>query len=337
LTYESFNGYITTRGFNLGKILRNRELNSDLNMSAKFSGNGFTNLYVNANYSLSGSSIAGFRINRSSGNIKTNGKTLILNTNTSSSTGNAVVNGRINISQNPTYVLKGKVAGLDISQITKDPENKSSLNMSFNINGRGTDLNSINGKYDFIVDESTFNGETIPAMPINVEIKSGGNSSVLIVTDMAELNATGKFDIASLNNGVQSTIKAFIDVINSKFNINPENEKNTASSNIVTRDLNVDYSLVIKDSAKFNKVLQPFGINFNGDVKGNILNNSSGFNIQMVMNVYNFEYQDSVIQLKNLSTDLKFQNNYSDNSITSFSPYTIILNAKGDRILYGST
>jgi hypothetical protein len=340
LNNEIYNGNITTHQLNIGKILKNNKLNSSLNLSAKFSGNGFNfnTMSANVNYSMNNSSIAGYNVSNSAGEIKAVHNNFVLNIKANTSAGNALISGRVNIANinNPVYAVKGKVNGLDIAKFTKNAGDKSNLNMAFDINGRGSNLSNINGKYDFVIDKSNYSNYQIPQTPLNIDINNSGNqSSIKVATDMADFNASGTFDIASISNSVIYNVSALNEIIKRKLNPDSVSAFTTVSKSR-GGNVNLNYELVVKDTAKLTEAMRPFGIVFNGNVKGNIVNSSQGFNSTVLLNVKDFKYRDTSIILKNVNTDFSFKNDYSSNN-NSFSPYSIGINTTAQKIIFGSS
>lgn len=342
LKNETYSGNITSHQVNLGKILKNNQLNSSLNTSAKYSGSGFdiNRMSSRITYSMDNSSIANYNISSSTGEIRAEHNNFDLNVKMATSAGIAVITGRVNIANPkiPVYALKGNVKALDISKLTKNDGNRSNLNAAFDINGRGSSLNNINGRYNFLIDNSSYAQYKIPQTPLNININNtGSQGSVTVITDMAELNASGTFDMASIYNAVRYNIASLNNVISNK--LNPDSIRQVSSNDVLNRNyeknVNLNYELILKDTVKLSQFISPFGFNFNGNIKGNISNSSGEFSSVVNLNVKNFKYRDTVIVLKNVETDFSFKNNYSDNVDESFAPYSIILKTTGDRIIFG--
>ncbi len=343
LNNEIYDGNVTTHQLNLGKILKSNKLNSNINLDAKYFGNGFAMNKMSADltYSMTGSSMAGYNVSSSIGQIKASRGNFNVNIKAVSSAGNMAVAGKINLAntKNPIYILKGNVKGLDISKFTKKGDDKSNLNLAFDINGRGSGLNNINGKFDFMIDRSSYSNYKLSQTPLNIDIvNSNGNGRIRVVTDMAEFNADGSFNISALSNAVQYNIAGLSSAI--KHKLNQDSGFVTGISpvkNINSGNVSLSYSLVIKDTAKFNEVMQPFGIFFNGDVRGNVINSPAGFNSTVSVNIKDFQYKDTVIVLKNVNSGISFKNDYSSSDVNSLSPYNISVNSTGDRMIFSGT
>jgi hypothetical protein len=345
LNAETYSGNIKTFNLNIGKILKNKDLQSDLNLYTEFSGKGFdlNSMTSSVKYSISRSAFAGYDIRNSSGKIYISRKNIDLNISNYSSFGNIKISGKVNISDmnTPVYAIKGSIRNFDISRLTKNSEDKSDLNLSFDINGRGSSLNNISGNYNFDLDKSYYGQNQIPETPLNIEIRnSKGYSSFSLTSDFADFNAKGNFNIESLS----GILSRNIEIISAKFK-----EKLIPDSAVLipayrqftvieSEDFDMTYELTMKDTSASNRLLKPFGILFDGNISGSASNYQQKFSLSSKMNVNKFSYQDTVIVLKDFRSELSFANNFqntvSDNSLSSVD-MKLILN--GDQIILSNS
>ncbi|MBS1494844.1 MAG: translocation/assembly module TamB domain-containing protein [Bacteroidetes bacterium] len=345
LDKENYSGKIQTSNFNLGKILKDNSLNSRLNMTTSFDGTGFAlnRMHANVNYNISGSSFAGYDIRSSTGKINTAGNNIRLNVRHISSMGSVSAAGRVNIAnmKNPVYNVKGNVSRFNLAALTKKSEDKSNLNLSFDVNGRGSGLNNINGNFNFDIKQSYYGKYEIPQTPLTVNLKNGGSTAFIDAkTDFLQFSANGSTNFASITKVVMQNITVISEGINRKLALDSLNQNNVVpvSYSSFTSNDNFDlaYDLKILDSAKANKILIPFGIQFDGNVNGKISNTNSQFASLTKLNVKNFVYEDTVILLKDFNSDIDFKNNYAlasaDNGLNSVD---LNLNATGDKTQFG--
>jgi len=241
----------------------------------------------------------------------------------------------------PVYVLKGRISDLDISHITKNNEDKSDLNLSFGINGRGSNLKNISGNYNFDLENSYYGQNQIPETPLNIEIlNSNGYSSYSLTSDFADFNARGNFNIESLSGILSRNIK----LITSKFKeklIPDSTVLITASGQftvIESNDFDMTYELTMKDTSASSRLLKPFGILLDGNISGSAANYQQKFSLSSKMNINKFSYQDTLIVLKDFSSELTFVNNFQntvpDNSLFSVDMKLIL---KGDQIILSNS
>ncbi len=345
LDKENYSGKIQTSNFNLGKILKDNSLTSRLNMTANFDGTGFSlnRMHANVNYNISRSTFAGYDISSSLGKINTSGNNIKLNVRHVSSMGNVSATGRVNIAnmKNPVYVLKGNVSRFNLAALTKKSEDKSNLNLSFDIDGRGASLENINGDFNFNIQNSFFANYEIPQTPLTVNIKNGGgNALIKAKTDFLQFDANGTMNIASITKVIMHNIAVVSDGIGKKLAMDSlmQNSPAALTTAVFTAkdDFDLTYDLKILDSAKANKIFYPFGMQFDGMVNGKMTNTSGQFVSFTKVNVKNFVYQDTTIILKNFNSYTDFKNNYnlasSENGLNSVD---LNFNADGDYINFG--
>lgn len=343
LEKENYSGKIQTSNFNLGKILKDISLNSRLNLTADFDGTGFSlnRMRANMNYNISRSTFAGYDISSSSGKINTSGNNIKLNVRHISSMGNVSAAGRVNIAnmKNPVYVLKGNLSRFNLAALTKKSEDKSNLNLSFDINGRGASLENINGDFNFNIQNSFFANYEIPQTPLTVNIKNGGgNALIKAKTDFLQFDANGTMNIASITKVIMHNIAVVSDGIGKKLAMDSLMQNSPAATPVFTAkdDFDLTYDLTILDSAKANKIFYPFGMQFDGMVNGKMTNTSGQFVSFTKVNVKNFVYQDTAIILKDLNSEIDFKNNYTlANYENSLSSVDLNLNADGNYINFG--
>jgi hypothetical protein len=338
---ESYNGYITTNSLNLGKVLKDNGLSSNLNSAVKFSGRGFDPRYMNTSfeYTVTGSRFTEYDIRHSSGKINFVRNNIGMDIKYASSMGIAAVTGKVNIANtnNLSYNLKGSVKNFDLSRVTKNSEDKSDLNLAFNVNGNGTSLENINGKYIFDIDRSHYGGYDIPATLVDAEIEnSGENGNLLLTNEMLEIKANGNFGFKDIGAIIVYNIEQLNKYIEIAAGSDSAAALQTINSSGVSGNLNVTYSLITKDSTKLRHILTPFGVSFNGNISGTITNDDKQFKNISKLNVRDFSYGDTTIILKNVIGNIEFENNYSSSGTGAmFNGMDIIFNTTAEKISLG--
>lgn len=345
LDNEVYSGYVNTRQLNIGRILRDNSLNSSLNLNAKFDGRGFelNKMNTNLTYSMLGSRFGKYDVRTSGGTIHTNNGNITLNIKHSSSMGNVSAAGRINIRnmKNPVYKLKGNVNGLNIASVTGNASDKSNLNFNFDVNGSGISPENISGNYQLGISESFFGEYEIPSTPVNAQIhSSNSNGTISIKTDMADLNAEGSFKIDRLINVIMYNISIASDmIINSTGTADILNDSArefgseiSINRTFINDNIDLSYYLLTKDSIKLAKMLEPFGVNFNGDISGNIKNSAKGFYLTNNFEVRSFSYNDTAIVLNNLRSNTGISNDYTG----SLQGLRIDMQSKVNRLVIGN-
>ncbi|HMQ99126.1 MAG TPA: translocation/assembly module TamB domain-containing protein [Ignavibacteria bacterium] len=345
LDNEVYSGYVNTRQLNIGRILRDNSFNSSLNLNAKFDGRGFDLNKMNSNltYSMHDSRFGKYDVRTSGGNIRTNNGNITLNIKHSSSMGNVSAAGRINIRnmKNPVYNLKGNVNGLNVASVTGNASDKSNLNFNFDVSGSGISPENISGNYQLGISESFFGEYEIPSTPVNAQIhSSNSNGTISIKTDMADLNAEGSFKMDRLINVIMYNISIASDIIiNSTGTADILNDSAreigseiSINSTFINDNIDLSYYLLTKDSIKLAKMLEPFGVNFNGDISGNIKNSAKGFYLTNNFEVRSFSYNDTVFVLNNLRSNTGISNDYTG----SLQGLRIDMQSKVNRLVIGN-
>ena len=348
LQKEIYSGKINTANLNIGKFLNNNDLISNLNLNAEFSGKSFdlNKMYSSVNYSLRNSSISGFDIRSNSGKIYFAKKNINMDVTHSSSAGSIKFRGNVNISDmnDPVYRLKGKADHLNISAVTKNGQDKSDLNFSFNINGRGIDLKNIRGSFNFDIADSYYAGSRIPETPLDIEIENRGEySSYTLSSDLIDLSAKGNFNIESVSKVISSNIA----VISEKFkNVLFPDSSSLAKNyspvySVAAADneyFELEYELTSKDTTVLNQVLSPFGISFYGKISGSAENGPDRFSMTSALDINKFSYNDTLIELNNFYSNISFVDNYlpvqTDNALSSVD---MKMNSSGDKIIISNS
>ncbi len=312
LTNEGYRGKITTENLNPGKFLKDNFSKGNINVSADFAGIGFNpkSTKTNVTYTMGHSQFAGYNINNSSGKIGLNGNALDINARFSSPMGNLNVKGNVNISdiKNPVYNLSGDVRNLNIASFTKSDEDQSNLNFSYNIKGKGISPQNLNGSYNFSVLQSSYGSLQTPDAPISLSVQTSGNSKTInLVSDAAEFNAEGKFKLNELVNVLKQNAESVSENISQKLMLSESSDTPNVSF-IGNEDIDFDYSFVVKDSVETNRLLAPYGIIFNGNSSGHIENGNNGFVSDLRINAPSFVFRDTLVVLKNFSSDLHLSN-----------------------------
>ena len=339
---DYYDGNIVTNNLNLSQILNNKKLKSNINIDARFEGRGFSpnSMSAGVKYTLRNSSFAGYNLSSSSGTININKNNISLNIRANSPTGNAVVSGKINISnlRNPVYSFKGNVNKVDISGLTRNSSDKSNLNAVFDIDGRGINPNNLSGRYDIKVGDSFYSEYNIPGTNLNARLSVLPDSSSVHLNNKAmELKADGTFNIYSLIDAVLYNISLVSNIAAKK--LNPDSSfTNTDLPEYKNKEnFNFNYSLITKDSSELKKITTPFGMILNGDFSGSMSNSVDRFNVNSVFDIKNFRYKDTTVIIRNLKSGIALTNEYEySNKTDPLSSFKINMDVNADKIKINS-
>lgn len=310
-----YKGDISTTNFNIGKIVKDKTLESSISGDFLVDATGvdYKTMSGKLTYSLNRTKFYGQNISRSAGHLEFSRGNVNLNLSYDSDALRTKLAGKINISnpKNISYNLKGTASGLNIASFTKDNSLKSNLNFDFDVHGRGFDPDNITGNFKLNMSPSTFAEYNIPATPLDVEIDQNGNiKKISMKSDFADILLDGSFNIdnlaAVIGNNVDK-IKYELDnmsILDSGEIIQTVNKTFTA----VCTNLNLKYSINIKDLAPVSSFTGDDTINFKGTFDGD-LNDSCGlFTLNAAGVITDFSYGDSVFITKNALLNIHVKN-----------------------------
>ena len=332
---ERYSGNVVTNNLNLSPILNNKKFKSNVNLTASFHGSGFSTgtMSTGIKYTLRNSGAAGYNIASSKGTVNINRNNISLNIKANSTAGSAAVIGKINISnmENPVYSIKGTVNNMDISYFSKDIKDKSNLNAAFDINGSGSNMNNLAGKFNIDIGNSVYSQYEIPETSIIARLNMEADSSILHVTNNAmEFKADGRFGFSALINALLYNISTVSNIAGEKLNSDTGISYTDLSLYNHTGNLNFNYQFVTKDSSELNKLSAPFGIILNGELNGSLLNSRDEFNFMTSVNLKNLRYLDTTVILNNFKSDITFTNDYTkfyDENLLSSLKLKMVANA----------
>ncbi|MGH2574874.1 MAG: hypothetical protein ACRDFC_04135, partial [Ignavibacteria bacterium] len=338
-TNYRYKGILEANGVNIGRIIKDKELESFLNLKAVINGSGFdlSNLSAKVNYEITGSKIFKQNITKSAGIIDIHNYNVDGDISYASGQMQSSIKGNVNISNmdNPQYTLKGTVKNLDISSFTQNSSDKSNLSFNYNIKGRGITLDNIDGTYDFNFDNSSYASYNIPATPANIKIhNSQSGSSVTVLTDIFDFKANGKFNLSDIAEVIGYNVSIITDEIDRK--INPEIKTGSSPKNL--SNLNFEYEFVSKNAGQLGQLFKAEGLKFEGDIKGNFSNSNNEFSSLAVLNMNDFEYQDTVLAIKKFIGRIDFKNDYlkfSSDQDNALYPLTSSVFVKGNNVVVG--
>ncbi len=332
-----------TRGANIGKVLRNDKLESNLNGKVEFSGSGFSlaNIHTKLSYELNASKFGEYSVDNSSGTISLNNYNIDADLKYVSHDANAQVAGNINIAdlKNPKYDLKGRIANFNIAAFTKRPEDKSNINCSFSLNGSGISPENLEGAFDMDFAKSYYGKFDIPATPVKLKVSTGGAADKITFTsNLFDFNADGHFKIDQIADVVMNNVNLINNQISRKFNLDtllPERPVTVSNSNV---DFN--YEFKTKNSDAIAKLFYFEDFRFDGSAKGYIRNNSNGFDAEAEIDLADFSYFDSLFVLKKANISMYHTNNYSnaaEKDKGNFAPFNSTIDVTADRVHYGTS
>jgi hypothetical protein len=314
-------------GGNIGKVIKNQQLESNINGHVEAIGSGFELGVINTalKYELKDTKLLDQKIDRSQGVLNIRGYNIETDVQYASGKFDALVKGNVNIRNfnDPIYNLKGNVRNLDISQFTKNSADKSSLTFNFDVNGHGMSPENIEGSYNINLANSYYGNYDFLATPINLKVStSGTNDYVILSSNLVDFNAKGSFRIAEIGNVISSNIVMLQNEITKKFNL--DTLIPVQPFTITQSDMNFTYDLKTKDPAAISKMFFLSDIYFDGELNGYIKNSANGFDGYTKIRMDEFTYKDTVFAVHNALAELKHFNSYpgyKNSPVGDFSSY----------------
>ena len=337
---SKYKGDISATNLNIGKIIKDKTLESNINGDFIVDTDGFDYRTATGrlNYKISRTKFLEQNIARSEGQINFNRGNAGLNITYSSDALNARVAGKVNISNinNISYDLKGTASNLNIASFTKDNSLRSSLNFDFNINGRGFNPDAMTGDYKISMNKSEFAGFEIPATPLDVIIGSDGSvKKISMKSDFADLSLSGAFDVSSLSKVISANIEKITNDLRSKHftdTVNSETQ-NVSSYTSSCKNIYMEYSLDLKNLEPLYTFTGNDSIKFVGNINGNISDSCGIFVFTTKGKIKYFSFKDTVFLAKDGLIDLNIRNNIAVNGLKEFSAD---VNIFADTVLFGS-
>ena len=337
----SYKTSVLTNNLNIGGILKNKDLESSINIKADVTGSGFdlNRLSAKVNYELTNSKFYNFNINKSAGVVELSSNNVNADVSILTDELEASIKGKVNLGklEDAEYALKGKAHNFDFSKITKKQTDRSNLNFAFDVNGKGASADNLVGKYDLVFQNSSYASYYIPATPLDVNLsKSGLNTDLTVNSNFFDLKAKGKFDIKDIIDVTGYHVTILLNELQRKL---VRDTTGVIFAEVLPpknlHDFDMNYEFTTKDIKPLTKLFDSAGIKFDGSIKGSISNNSEQFNSSTELNIRNFNYLDSLFDLKNLKGKIELGDNYRNAELRSFDalyPVTANIDLKGDRV-----
>ncbi|MCI0449172.1 MAG: translocation/assembly module TamB [Chlorobi bacterium] len=333
-----YTAQVETSGLNIGKLLKDQSLESNINGMVEADGSGFdlANVSTTIKYEITDTKLFEQKIDKSAGVLNLKGYNIEADVAYASGSLEAGVKGNINVRDfnNPVYSLKGQVRNLDISDFTKDAVDKSSLTFAFDLNGKGITPEGLEGNYNISLANSFYGKLEFPATPIDLRIStSGSNDYITFTSNLFDFNARGSFNIVQIGDVVMSNITMLQNEISKKFNLDtllPVQPVQVVSSN-----MDFTYEFKTKDSDAITKMFFLNDLKFAGDVKGYIKNSPTSFDGKSEVTINNFSYGDTVFVLKNARAEF-IQNNdyrvYKNSPKGDFGSFNSVIDFKAGKL-----
>ncbi|MEJ5350598.1 MAG: hypothetical protein WHS65_03300 [Melioribacteraceae bacterium] len=326
-----FKTILNSSGYLTGKGTKPAELLSDFKFSAE-------NSFVND-----------VHIDKFIATAKAQNKNINLDIEGNSKSTEAIFLGNIDFVNDtiPIYSIIGSLKNLDLSEFTKNENDKSNLNFYFSAEGQHIDPDKIIGTFSFGIDSSKFRETDIKYSSIDVTLKKqNAHRTINIVSDFVDFNIEGDFSLSQAIELLSYESKTISKIISDKLNqLNPlaviskEGSVDTLQTNlpeIAKKDLSFVFNFKLKDFSLIASLLGNKRLDIVGTGKGNVNNQSSNFSINSSLNIDYFVLmqKDETIYISDLETDINFTRN---NNYFSFEKLFGTLSLTGKRFYSGGS
>lgn len=338
----SYNTSVDVTKGNIGKVIKNPKLESDINGHVEAIGSGFALGVINSTvkYELRDTKLLEQKIDKSQGVLNLRGYNVEMDVQYASGKFDASVKGNVNIRDfnNPIYSLKGQVRNLDISAFTKNNSDKSSLTFAFDVNGKGISPEGLEGTYNINLANSYYGNYDFLATPIDLRIStSGANDFITLSSNLVDLNAKGNFKLTEIGDVIASNIVMIQNEISKKFNLDTLMPVQLAQ--ITGSDMDFAYDMKTKDPEAISKMFFLNDMYFDGSVRGRIKNSQSGFEGSTSVKINDFAYKDTVFVLANSQAEFKHLNtyvNYKNAEHGNFGSFNSLITFNADTLRIGT-
>lgn len=328
---------------NIGKLLRDPKLESNINARLEADGSGFelANINTTLKYELRDTRIYEQKIDKSAGTMHIRGYNIEADVTYTSGKLDAAIKGTANIRDfnNPIYNMKGYVRNLDISTYTKNAADKSNLSFTFDLNGRGISPEGLEGTYNINLANSYYGEYDFLATPIDLKISTSGQQDYVILTsNLIDFNARGNFKLMEIGDVIASNVMMIQNEIAKKFNL--DTMLPVQETKVFTSDMDFTYEVRTKNTEAIMKMFFLSDINFAGDVKGYIRNSAEGFSGKSDIFLKNFAYKDTIVGFTNLKAEMVHNNRYEAYKFApkgDFGSFTSQINVTADKWRNGAT
>lgn len=330
-----YNGFAEFSALDIGGIIKDPSLKSNINGKIEFNGKGVSlnSLNTTLKYELGRTTIFDQVIEKSSGLLIFRNYNIETDLTYVSPSVSAMVRGNINIRNlnEPIYSLNGMVRNLDISNFTGKLSDKSSLSFSFSLNGRGISPVSMEGEYNFNFLDSYYGSFDIPSTTVNLRLSLKPSFSFInLNSDIVDLSIRGRFKPAEVPEALLSNIYMIQNSISDRFNLDTILPRKSVSVN--RSDMNFTYEIITRNPELLERIFFLSDLKFNVKINGSISNSLSGFNGYSKVSFERISYKDTLFAARNLELELKHNNDYSLYSGDNFRSFNSLISVKADEM-----
>ncbi|MBX3008675.1 MAG: hypothetical protein KF816_11700 [Melioribacteraceae bacterium] len=260
--------------------------------SIKGAGSNFNNLETQLKFDASSSIFDDYYIDQLNISSKASEKRIDLTIEGNVGEIEALVIGEMDFRKDtiPEYNFLGSLKNIDLAKVLKDNYYDSNLNFYFSAEGKGIDIDEMNGNFSFGIDSSRFRDKNIGYSNIDLNIqKDSLQRNIKLVSDFLDFELYGNFSLLHAAELLAYEGKVFSTIITEKIrDLNPlssvsEYKKIEVPSSIIppaiTDSLKINYDYLFKDFELISMLIGSNRMEISGKGDGIISNDGRIFSI----------------------------------------------------------
>ncbi|WP_157593644.1 translocation/assembly module TamB domain-containing protein [Pontibacter actiniarum] len=290
---SSYSGFVTTRGFNLGRLLAIEDQVKTISMSGRLEGSGFTlsSANVKANVNVEQLQLMGYNYQ----NIKADGilNRQVFTGEVSINDPNLIftANGEVNLAeQRKAFNMVADLERVDLQalQLTQEP---LIISAEANLNFKGLKLDEFEGTAQFDSAYVSYQGNRLPLDSVLIRSDITENErSLYLSSDLLALRVNGNFDYTTLIADLQALVQEY------KLNFESDPAATAAyysrKPNTAVNDYAVTYSMQLKHANPLLDLFLPeLSISDSATVEGSFRHSSTAI-LELYAAIDTIQYQD---------------------------------------------
>ncbi|MBN2571730.1 MAG: hypothetical protein JXA68_06345 [Ignavibacteriales bacterium] len=343
----NYNAQVETKNIDLRSIL---EIPTNLNMKASIIGSGLEPNELNNDIRLNAFNSKANYQSIDTLNLISSSKSglIIFDLFAAINNSSTKLDGRINLNDNKhlSYKIKGNTNNLNLEKFLKNPDFNSNLNLKYFAEGKNVSLDSITGDFSVYSNNSSFNNRKFDSTYLILSLDNDKKEKrINLLSNILDFNIEGIFNTSDALAVISTQVEVISRIIKNKsLELNPLYKKSDTEikfneleiSNILNKEVKLDYDFEIKNLDIFEPILDYDYIDAIVIGEGNITNDTSDFSVTLDINIKNFSAikENDLLYAENLLLNINFNR---DNKKYLFDNLFGNLSITSDHVFVGSS
>ncbi|MBK7631005.1 MAG: hypothetical protein IPJ23_09985 [Ignavibacteriales bacterium] len=286
-----YDAILITKNLDIGPFL---SISTDMNSEIKISGVGFDPQKIKLDLSMNAVSSRFGEKYFNNLNITSSAEdgliTTTLSLSSDSSSVKLLANLDFNNPNDPTYDIKGKLNGINLSKLLNNESLDSELNLSLEASGQGFNPDSMDLFLVTDIKKSRFLDFDIDSTRLIMDLRRNDNGKKIInvISDIADFTISGNFLITSLGDVISREAEIISSAIDEKFNpifkkdslFNSDSYTLLSENQTSINDFDLDYLLDFKES--MNLTLGKDQLELDGQMNGFMKSSNDSLSISLI-------------------------------------------------------